>query len=141
MCMSIYVCQRMVKKIHHCTFRLKDFIHDFFYPKSCEKWSFHPSKILMTFFNLSTTNSGILLLFSNFPPHHTLFLYLFVIHHCKNRLSSLHIFVHHCTFCASVQVKTSPDITLRCSYFHFNCFFFQIIIPLHEIGLRCGCVS
>jgi len=111
--MSIYVCQRMVKKIHHCTFRLKDFIHDFFYPKSCEKWSFHPSKILMTFFNLSTTNSGILLLFSNFPPHHTLFLYLFVIHHCKNRLSSLHIFVHHCTFCASVHVKTSPAFSFN----------------------------
>ena len=34
--------------------------------------------------------------------------YFFVIRHCKNSLSSLHIFVHHCTFCASLHVKTSP---------------------------------
>src|SRR6218665_194541 len=27
------------------------------------------------------------------------------IHHCKNTLSSLHIFVHHCSFCASLHVK------------------------------------
>jgi len=27
----------------------------------------------------------------------------------QNSLSSLHIFVHHCTFCASLHVKTSPD--------------------------------
>ena len=31
--------------------------------------------------------------------------------------------------------------TLRCSDFHFNLFFFQIIIPFHVIGLSCGCVS
>src|SRR6218665_1631302 len=30
------------------------------------------------------------------------------IHHCKNTLSSLHTFVHHCTFCASLHVKTCP---------------------------------
>src|SRR6218665_827622 len=30
------------------------------------------------------------------------------IHHCKSSLSSLHIFVHHCTFCASLHVKTCP---------------------------------
>ena len=33
-----------------------------------------------------------------------------MLHHCKNILSSLHIFVHHCTFCASLHVKTSPDM-------------------------------
>jgi len=33
-------------------------------------------------------------------------LYFFSIHHCKNSLSSVHIFVHHCTFCASLHVKT-----------------------------------
>src|SRR6218665_4059568 len=33
----------------------------------------------------------------NFPPHPPLFLYFFVIHHCKNSLSPLHVFVHHCT--------------------------------------------
>src|SRR6218665_1599419 len=26
--------------------------------------------------------------------------YSFLLHHCTNSLSSLHIFVHHCTFCA-----------------------------------------
>jgi len=46
-----------------------------------------------------------------FPPRHPLFLYFFVIHHCKNSLSSLHIFVHHCTFCALLHVKTSPAHT------------------------------
>src|SRR6218665_1157039 len=37
--------------------------------------------------------------------------YFFMIHHYKNSISSLHIFVHHCTFCASqrsLHVKTSP---------------------------------
>src|SRR6218665_1377635 len=32
----------------------------------------------------------------------------FLTHHYKNRFSSLHIFVHHCRFCASLHVKTSP---------------------------------
>src|SRR6218665_468744 len=32
-----------------------------------------------------------------------------LIHHCKSNLSSLHIFVNHCTFCASLHVKTCPD--------------------------------
>src|SRR6218665_3399186 len=36
-------------------------------------------------------------------------IYLFLNHHCTNSLSSLHIFVHHCTFCASLHTKTSPD--------------------------------
>src|SRR6218665_2569200 len=35
-------------------------------------------------------------------------IYFFLIHHCTNSLSSLHIFVHHCTFCASLHTKTSP---------------------------------
>src|SRR6218665_1354686 len=35
--------------------------------------------------------------------------YFFAIHHCKNsHHSSLHIFVHPCTLCASWHVKTSP---------------------------------
>src|SRR6218665_562487 len=34
--------------------------------------------------------------------------YFFMVHHYKNSLSSLHIFVHHCTFCASLHVKTIP---------------------------------
>src|SRR6218665_2682225 len=35
-------------------------------------------------------------------------IYFFLIHYCTNSLSSLHIFVHHCTFCASLHTKTSP---------------------------------
>src|SRR6218665_1060891 len=35
-------------------------------------------------------------------------IYFALIHHCTNSLSSLHIFVHHCTFCASLHTKTSP---------------------------------
>ena len=39
--------------------------------------------------------------------------YFFLLHHCTNSLSSaLHIFVHHCTFCASLHVKTIPDPSL-----------------------------
>ena len=37
--------------------------------------------------------------------------HFFVIQHYKNHLSSLHIFVHYCTFCASLHVKTSPAAT------------------------------
>jgi len=36
-------------------------------------------------------------------------IYFLLIHHCTNSLSSLHISVHHCTFCASLHTKTSPD--------------------------------
>jgi len=32
-------------------------------------------------------------------------------HYCTNSLSSLHFSSHHCTFCASLHVKTSPDRT------------------------------
>src|SRR6218665_25266 len=32
----------------------------------------------------------------------------FIIYHYKKRFSSLHIYVHHCTFCASLHVKISP---------------------------------
>src|SRR6218665_1968289 len=31
-----------------------------------------------------------------------------LFYYCTNNLSSLHIFVDHCTFCASLHVKTSP---------------------------------
>src|SRR6218665_2373335 len=34
--------------------------------------------------------------------------HLFIIHLYKNRVPLLHTFVHHCTFCASLHVKTSP---------------------------------
>ena len=59
----------------------------------------HPSKILMTFFLIFLIIDSKYGYFSNFfhlstPP-------LF-IHHCKNTLSSLHILIHHCTFCAAL---------------------------------------
>ena len=54
--------------------------------------------------------------------------YFFMVHHCKNSLSSLHIFVHHCTLCASLHIKTSP-VTIASFFshktlpdFHFVCF-------------------
>src|SRR6218665_1213546 len=40
--------------------------------------------------------------------------HFFLLHHCTNSLSSLHIFVHHCTFCASLHVKTSPVCRCTC---------------------------
>jgi len=60
---------------------------------------------------LSTVNTAI---FYFFPPS-TPSSY---IRHCKNTLSLLHIFVHYCTFCASLHVITSPDayILLLCEY-------------------------
>jgi len=51
------------------------------------KFLIYPSKFLMTFFFAS---------------------YFFLVHHCTNSLSLLHICVHHCTFCASLHVKISP---------------------------------
>src|SRR6218665_2251769 len=56
-------------------------------------------------------NCAFLLLFTTFHPvipYFFTFLFFFVIHHCKNSLSSLHIYVHYCTFCASLHVKTIP---------------------------------
>jgi len=44
-------------------------------------------------------------------------LLFFLLHHYTNSLSSLHIFVHHCTFCASLHVKTSPGL---CMYVYSN---------------------
>src|SRR6218665_3785591 len=43
-------------------------------------------------------------------------IYFFLIHHCTNSLSSLHIFVHHCTFCASLHTKTSPALVCLLYY-------------------------
>src|SRR6218665_3196798 len=45
-------------------------------------------------------------------------IYFFLIHNCTNGLSSLHIFVHHCTFCASLHTKTSPVTSVTCNPRH-----------------------
>src|SRR6218665_3354545 len=55
-------------------------------------------------------------------------IYFFLIYHCTNSLSSLHIFVHQCTFCASLHTKTSP----ACSYVFmfallYRCMFFYTL--------------
>src|SRR6218665_1649971 len=56
-------------------------------------------------------------------------IYFFLIHHCTNSLSSLHIFVHHCTFCALLHTKTSPD------YAHTNHRFKQLgILKFQQIN-------
>src|SRR6218665_1200290 len=53
------------------------------------------------------------------------------------RNSSLHIFVHHCTFCASLHVKTSPvlhhlDI---CSFSRVNYFYsFALILSFFHLS-------
>src|SRR6218665_1074887 len=59
-------------------------------------------------------------------------IYFFLIHHCINSLSSLHIFVHHCTFCASLHTKTSPDLDHLyelCSRLHYA---LMNIVVIHE---------
>jgi len=52
--------------------------------------------------------------FTHFTPLflllYTSISHFFTIHQYKNRVSSLHIFVHHCTFCASLHIKTSPAL-------------------------------
>jgi len=35
--------------------------------------------------------------------------------HCTDSLSSLHISIHHCKFCASLHVKTSPGTICVCN--------------------------
>src|SRR6218665_3667842 len=92
-----------------------------------ENFSFYLSKILMTFFvlvfslHLYTFICALYTTDMLFSPFFTLLstlvtantacaLYFFLLHHCTNNLSSLHIFVHHCTFCASLHVKASPAV-------------------------------
>src|SRR6218665_3016420 len=53
-------------------------------------------------------------------------------HYCTNSLSSLHISSHHCTFCASLHVKTSPD-RRKCSShpFHLHATRTRVLKILH----------
>src|SRR6218665_890681 len=62
---------------------------------------FQNSGKIVPFFYFFTTFHPVI-------PYFFIFLCFFVIHHCKNSLSSLHIYVHYCTFCASLHVKTIP---------------------------------
>ena len=77
------------------------------YPRTREICSYRPSKILMTFLIVQHI-TPVLHTITKSSVTSLLFLQNSLIHHCKSSLSSLHIFVHHCTFCASMHVKTSP---------------------------------
>src|SRR6218665_2068115 len=111
----------------------------YFYAKACFKKnsSLHISTeiniSLMTFHTQKPLKNYISSVKKSFDPfldvyHKTLFpipvtkssvssFYFFIIHHCKHSFSLMHIFVHHCTFCASLHVKTSyswEDEAPRC---------------------------
>jgi len=67
-------------------------------PKMPWKFSFHLSKILMTFFSRRQQIGLFFDFFHLVTPYSSL----------QISLSSLHIFVYHCTFCALLHVKTCP---------------------------------
>ena len=71
--------EHVLRKIHHGTFRSQKLDSNFQTTIFTKKISIYPAK---------------------FPND------LFC--HCPNSLLSLHISIHHCTFCASLHVKTSP---------------------------------
>src|SRR6218665_2630154 len=83
----------------------------------------HPSKIVLFLVIVSqfSTTKPLISIFSSPKKSDDLFLVLNTkhvcsllspspcTHHCKNSFSSLHLFVHHCTFCASLHVRTSLE--------------------------------
>src|SRR6218665_3002567 len=63
-------------------------------------------------------------------------IYFALIHHCTNSLSSLHIFVHHCTFCASLHTKTSPGTSCFKRVMSISC---RRHVNIHKGGsVSCG---
>ena len=72
--------EHVLRKIHHCTFRSQKLDSHF--------WT--------TFF---TKNFYLSIQISDWP-----------FCQCTNSLSLLHISSHHCTFCASLHAKTSPEL-------------------------------
>jgi len=76
--------EHVLRKIHDCTFRPKDFLPDFFDPNSPENspliFPFHPSKMLMTIFS----------------PHPIFITAKTLFHHCTFSFLTAH-FVHRCT--------------------------------------------
>ena len=86
--------EHVLRKIHHCTFLSQTLDSNF--------WTtFFTKKFLFLYPNFRTT----------------------FFCHCANSLSSLHIWIHHCTFCASLHVKTSPaSLTISTTNtIHLNC--------------------
>jgi len=79
--------------------------HPFFLPISSEKhFNFIPQKILLPCLVIDSKHGCFSTFLHPCTPSP-------LIHHSKSSLSSLHIFVHYCTFCASLHVKTSPAAT------------------------------
>src|SRR6218665_468041 len=66
--------------------------------------------------NISIAKAGLQFLNDLFLPKKFLFIQpnfrMTFFCHCTNSLSSLHILIHHYTFCASLHVKTSPGVRL-----------------------------
>src|SRR6218665_1066920 len=68
--------------------------------------------------HISSVNAGVYAKFLNELPSFTQkFLFIqpnfpmIFFYYCTNNPSSLHISSHHCTFCASLHVKTGPAIS------------------------------
>ena len=78
------------KEIHHCTFRSQKLDSKFWTTLFTKKFLFILPNFQMT-----------------------------ICCHCTNSLSSLHISIHHCTFCASLHVKTSPALWYKQSWTTF----------------------
>src|SRR6218665_907788 len=101
----LWVAEHVLRKIHHCTFGRKISERPFLGILFLFLHNIHPLCIHthMLFSRFCT------LLCVLVTVHTAYTIYFVLIHHCTNSLSSLHIFVHHCTFCASLHTKTSPD--------------------------------
>ena len=127
--LASHLTEHVLRKINHCTFRPKYFGPHFFHRSSPKMFHFiskifwcpflaidHKSSYFRYFF--PTFHHKFLPLSFLFQPSkiiNTKYTYFFhhspspyYIHHCKNILSSLHIFIHHCTFRASLHVRTCP---------------------------------
>src|SRR6218665_21138 len=64
--------------------------------------------------------------FRRFTPHFILFIpvttnlfYFFVIHHCKNSYSSLHIFIHRCTF-SLITARLNKPCLKHCLFYFLS---------------------
>jgi len=95
--------EHVLRKIHHCTF-------------------------LTRTYNIRSLEAGQTILGM---PKNQIYQVKFLndfFYHCTNILSSHHISSHHCTFCASLHVKTSPALTrnlhsLKTNLLCLNCYY------------------
>jgi len=93
--------QTVIREIHDCTYRPKYFLPDFLDPKSfisSLKNSYNLFKVINSkYYPSRQIYPGVYYGLGQFIPHQA-----------KIYLSSRHIFVHHCTFCASLHAKRMP---------------------------------